>query len=269
MSQSALGPIDATIIIVYLIGITILGAWVGRFIKTDEDFFLAGKSLPWWAIGMSMVVSDIGALELVGLAGAAYVSGVAVANFDWIGCIPAMTIAAFVFIPYYYRAGVYTVPEFLGRRYNQFIRSLAALLWGVFLVAMLGTFFFAAAATIKVILGWPFWVSVIVTAVLVGVYTFFGGLAAVVYTDVLQCIILFIGSAIVLFKAYHAVGGWGELIDQVSAMGPSFKHHFDLMAPADGDSPYGWSAILFGLAFVLSPAYWIGNQAIVQRNLVC
>ena len=267
MEVGKLAGIDVFIVVFYLIGITVLGSWIGRFIKNDEDFFLAGKRLPWWAIGMSMVVSDIGALELVGMAGAAYASGIVLANFDWIGCIPAMVVAAFIFIPYYYRAGVFTVPEFLGRRYNQFIRSLAAFLWGVFMIFMLGNFFYAAASTMEVLCGWPIPVSILIIAVVVGVYTFFGGLAAVVYLDAIQCVILFAGSFLVLFKALGVVGGYSQLMETVAGMGENFRDHFELLAPADTKSPYAWSAVLFGLAFVLSPAYWIGNQAIVQRNL--
>ena len=105
-----LSVIDLLIVIVYLIGITIFGYRLGKFIKSDSDYFLGGKKLPWWAIGMSMVVSDIGALELVGLAGAAYMYGIAVANFDWIGCIPAMIVGAFIFIPFYWRSQVFTIP---------------------------------------------------------------------------------------------------------------------------------------------------------------
>ena len=131
LGTGKLSNIDVAIVVVYLVGITIFGVWIGRFIKNDRDFFLAGRNLPWWAIGMSMVVSDIGALELVGLAGAAYTYGIAVANFDWIGCIPALILAAFIFIPYYWRAKVFTIPEFLGLRYNQFVRTLVAIIWGV------------------------------------------------------------------------------------------------------------------------------------------
>ncbi|MEA2062242.1 MAG: sodium/solute symporter [Gemmatimonadota bacterium] len=267
LAVGKLAPIDVTIIVIYLLGITVLGSWIGRFIKNDEDFFLAGRRLPWWAIGMSMVVSDIGALELIGLCGAAWASGIMVANFDWIGCIPAMIIAAFIFIPYYYRAGVFTVPEFLGRRYNQFIRSLVAFIWGTFMIFMLGNFFYAAASAMHELCGWEVWFSVLVIALVVGIYTFFGGLAAVVYLDSIQCVILFAGSFMVLYKALHLVGGYGQLVETVGNMGEQFKDHFHLLPPADTPSIYSWSAILFGLTFVLSPAYWIGNQAIVQRNL--
>jgi SSS family solute:Na+ symporter len=262
-----LSDIDVAIIVVYLAGITVFGSWIGRFIKSDRDFFLAGRNLPWWAIGMSMVVSDIGALELVGLAGAAYTYGIAVANFDWIGCIPALVLAAFIFIPYYWRAKVFTVPEFLGLRYNQFVRTLVALIWGVVFLFQLGIFFYTAAKTVNILCGWPIYFSIMLTAMVVGIYTFFGGLTAVVLVDSIQCVLLFIGSLIILVIAMVKVGGYGELVDKVYAMGGGFEHHFSLLVPPDTPTPFGWAGILFGLAFVLSPAYWMGNQAIVQRNL--
>jgi len=262
-----LSHIDLVIVIAYLLGIMIFGYRLGKFIKSDQDYFLGGRKLPWWAIGMSMVVSDIGALELVGLAGASYMYGIAVANFDWIGCIPAMIVGAFVFIPYYWRSKVYTIPEFLGLRYNQFVRVLVALIWGIFMAFMLGIFFYTAAKTMNILIGWPVYLSIFVVAAVVGVYTLFGGLRAVVYTDVIQCIVLFAGSIIILIIALVKVGGWGELVHTVTSMGEQYQHHFDLMVPVDTPTPYGWAGILFGLAFVLSPAYWLGNQAIVQRNM--
>ncbi len=259
--------LDLVIIVLYMSAMLVFGYRLGRFIKSDQDYFLGGKKLPWWAIGMSMVVSDIGALELVGLAGGAYLYGIAIANFDWIGCIPAMIIGAFVFIPFYWRSRVFTVPEFLGRRYNQFVRILVALIWGVFFMFMLGIFFYTAAKTMNVLMGWPLYPSVFIVAVVVGGYTLAGGLTAVVYTDAVQCIVLFIGSFLILVISLLKIGGWYEAVDIVTSMGKEFQHHFDLIAPADTPTPYGWASILFGLAFVLSPAYWLGNQAIVQRAL--
>ena len=262
-----LSSIDLIIVIVYLTGITAFGYHLGKFIKSDQDYFLAGRKLPWWAIGMSMVVSDIGALELVGLSGAAYMYGIAVANFDWIGCIPAMVVGAFIFIPHYWRSKVFTIPEFLGRRYNQFVRILVALIWGVFMAFMLGIFLFTAAKTMNILMGWPVYFSIIIVALVVGVYTMFGGLTAVVFIDSIQCIVLFIGSTIILTIAFFKVGGWGNLINTVTSMGVHYQHHFELTVPADTPTPYGWASILFGLAFVMSPAYWLGNQAIIQRTL--
>jgi len=267
LGTGKLADIDVIIIAVYLVGITVFGAWLGRFIKNDEDYFLGGRNLPWWAIGMSMVVSDIGALELVGLAGAAYTYGIAVANFDWIGCIPALVLAAFIFIPYFWRSKVFTIPEFLGLRYNQFVRLLVAVIWGVVFLFQLGIFFYTAAKTMNILCGWPVYFSILLTAAVVGIYTFYGGLSAVVYSDAIQCAILYIGSILILVIAMFSVGGYGELVSRVTSLGAGFEHHFDLLVPADTPSPFGWASVLFGLTLVLSPAYWIGNQAIVQRNL--
>ncbi|MCD6309009.1 MAG: sodium/solute symporter [Candidatus Latescibacteria bacterium] len=262
-----LALIDMVIVAAYLVFMMIFGLRMGRFIKNDSDYFLGGKRLPWWAIGMSMVVSDIGALDFVGVAGAAYIYGIALANFEWIGCIPAMMLGAFIFIPFYWKSGVFSVPEFLGRRYNQAVRTIVALIQGVFMVFLLGIFFYTAAKAMNILMGWSEPFSILIIALVVGVYTLFGGLAAVVYTDAVQCIIMFGGSAVTLIVALIKIGGWGELMSQVTAMGDHYAQHFDLMIPMDSSSPYGWAGIIFGLSFVMGPAYWFGNQAIVQRTL--
>jgi SSS family solute:Na+ symporter len=132
---------------------------------------------------------------------------------------------------------------------------------------LLGVFLYTAAKTMYILMGWPVYLSVLIVAGVVGIYTLFGGLAAVVYTDVAQCIIMFSGSFIILAIAYTKIGGWDELVNTISSMGGKYAHHFDLMVPVDSPTPYGWAGIIFGLSFVLSPAYWLGNQAIVQRTL--
>ncbi|MHC4205826.1 MAG: sodium:solute symporter family transporter, partial [Planctomycetota bacterium] len=110
--------IDYFVVIAYLIGILFLGIYFRKFIHTSTDFFLGGRMLPFWAIGMSIVVSDIGAIDFVGIAGQSYRYGIAVGNFDWIGSVPAMLLAAFIFIPCFWKNRLYTIPEYLGRRYN-------------------------------------------------------------------------------------------------------------------------------------------------------
>jgi len=263
-----LATIDIAIVILYLAGLLVLGCFLGRKQKTDRDYFLGGRSLRWWMVGISMVVSDIGALELVGVAGSAYVVGMSVANFDWIGCVPAMIVAAFVFIPFYWRSGVFTVPEYLGRRYNNAVRALVAVLWGLFMVANLGIFLWTAAITLNQLVGWPIYVSILVTAFVIGFYTFTGGLKAVVFTDTIQYFIMVLGSILIVIIGLTRLGGIEGLVSTVAEIGGSERERFfNLILPADTVHPFSWSAVLFGLAFVLSPAYWIGNQAIVQRNL--
>lgn len=268
--------VDYLVLLAYLAGTVVLGIAMGRRIRGGKDFFLAGRTLPWWAIGFSLVATDIGGTDIIGVGGAAYTHGLAVANFEWIGCVPAMIVSAFVFIPLFWRAGVYTIPEFLERRFNAGVRSALALCWLAFMACNLGIMLFASAKMLTVLFGWNAVFCILVTAALVGTYTIVGGLAAVVYTDVIQCVVLVGGCLLVLLIGLVDVGGVGPLLEQVRSIeaaanaglaATSESQHTQLLLPVDTQSPFPWTGILFGLGMILGPAYWIGNQAIVQRSL--
>lgn len=288
-----LSHLDIGVIVIYLAATVALGLYIGRRLKTGTDFFLGGRQLPWWAIGMSLVATDIGGTDIIGVGGNAYKHGLAVANFEWIGCVPAMIVASFVFIPFLYRTGVFTVPEFLERRYNAGVRSIVAACWLLFMACNLGIMLLASAKMMSGLFGWNQSACILVTAGLVGFYTCAGGLAAVVYTDMLQCTVMIVGCLLVLVLGLVRVGGWDGLQQKLTRAeanraaaqsdegkgsvprtdstagedNPRNAEHMQLILPADSKSPYPWPAILFGLALILSPAYWIGNQAIVQRSL--
>ena len=259
--------IDYFIVISYIVGMLILGLYFKKFVNSSEDYFLGGKSLPFWAIGMSIVVTDIGALDFVGVSGQAYRYGISVGNFDWVGSVPAMLLAAFIFIPYFWRGGMYTIPEYLGRRYNQKVRTIASVTWILFFALDLGVLFWASAVLLNVLMGWPIWISIFATAGVVGLYTYFGGITAVIMTDVVQMVIMFIGGFALVFLSLYEVGGWENMVEKISNMGPEYRSHFDIIQPSDTKSPFPWTGILFGLTFVMANAYMIGNQAIVQRCL--
>ncbi len=265
-SLGGLSIFDIIIIFTYVIGIVFIGSYYGKYVRSASDFFLAGRALPFWAIGMSIVVSDIGASDFVFVGGAAYSYGVSAANFDWLGSMPAMAIAAFIFMPYYWRAGVYTIPEFLGRRYNAAVQLIHAAIWGVFMLIMLAVIFYATSNFMHQVVGWPIWVGILVTLFAVGIYTFSGGLAAVVMTDVIQMTVMFVGGLALLFLAMWEVGGWGALQEKVLAMGPEYQDRFTMLLRNDDPStPYPWAGIVFGLGLVMSTAYFSGHQAVVQR----
>ena len=322
MSQH-LGSADYVVVALYLVGTMALGLYLGKNLRSGKDYFLAGRRLPWWAIGMSLVATDIGGTDIIGAGGAAYQHGMAVANFEWIGCIPAMIVAAFIFVPYFWRTGIYTIPEFMERRYNPAMRSLLAFCWLVFMACNLGIMLLASAKMMAALFNWHDLDALLgrdridwmlndlfgssqtafiwMTAGLVGVYTCAGGLAAVVYTDVIQCAVMIGGCLLVLVLGLWDIGGIGALADRVdelkqqnppvavSAEQPSTQspgtrtalktedgkttatanstRKLALVLPVDTQTPFPWTGIFFGLAFVLSPAYWIGNQAIVQRSL--
>lgn len=259
--------IDYFIVIAYMVGIMLLGYYFKKFVSTSHDYFLGGKTLPFWAIGMSIVVSDIGAIDFVGVSGQAYRFGIAVGNFDWIGSVPAMLLAAFIFVPYFWKAGLYTIPEYMGRRYNTGVRTAASITWIVFFAFNLGVLFWATAVLLNALMGWPVWLSIFLTAGVVGLYTFFGGLAAVIMTDVVQMIIMFVGGGTLVFLSFYHIGGWEGLVDKITALGEGYQNHFDLILPVDTNTPFPWTGILFGLTFVMATAYMIGNQTIVQRCL--
>ncbi len=167
--------LDFVILLAYLGGTLALGLYLGKGIHTGKDYFLAGRSLPWWVIGMSLVASDIGGTDIIGAGGAAYSYGMAVGNIEWIGCIPAMIIGAFVFIPFFWRTGVYTIPEFMERRYNVGVRSALAVCWLAFMACNLGIMLFASAKMMETLLGIEFMDEetrlvgyIILTAALVG-----------------------------------------------------------------------------------------------------
>ena len=264
MGTLQLSTLDAAIVVVYLVGITALGLWASRGVRTSADFFLAGRSLPWWVAGMSLVVSDIGAKDMVGLAGDAYRYGIVMMNFDFVACTMPLLIAAFLFMPLFWGAGVTTIPEYLGRRYNNGVRTFFAVIWSFFMVGTVATIFVSAAAMFEGLLGWSFWFSVGLTSVLVAIFTTSGGLKAVAITDVASCIVLIGGAALLCVIGLREVGGVTSMMEKVSAL-PWTAEHFELLPSASHES-FPWPAVVLGLGLVLGPAYWVGNQAIVQRT---
>tara|TARA_B100000029_G_scaffold492812_1_gene554601 strand:- start:4990 stop:6492 length:1503 start_codon:yes stop_codon:yes gene_type:complete len=259
--STTLTPLDFVLLGLYLAGTLGVGLWIGRSIRTGEDFFLGGRKLPWWAVGMSLVATDIGGPDIIGVGGAAYDHGMAVANFEWIGCVPAMIVGALVFIPFFWRMGVATIPEYLEKRFDVRVRTALSICWQIFMACNLGVMLLASARMMSELFGWGETTCILATAVLVGAYTIVGGLAAVVYTDMIQCTVMIAGCMGVLVLGLVELGGPTAFWEQLE---PAQKA---LVLPVDTDTPFPWTGILFGLAMILSPAYWIGNQAIVQRSL--
>ncbi|MEO2050098.1 MAG: sodium/solute symporter [Pirellulales bacterium] len=250
-----------------MIGVLYIGSYFAKYIHSTSDFFLAGRALPFWAIGMSIVVSDIGAIDLITGAGAAYDRGIAQANFDWIGSVPAILIAAFIFLPYYWRAGVYTLPEFLGRRYNAATRWIHALVLLAFMLATVSIMLWTSAVFLNKVLGWDHLTAIWVTTAIVGCYAISGGLAAVVMTDVMQLVVMFVGTGALLALAMWEVGGWSGLTEKVLAQPEVTQEYFRLLVEHKPGTEYPWPGMVFSLGLIMSTAYFVGNQAVMQRAL--
>ena len=256
-------PADFAIIAAYLAAIIFMGFRLSQRVHDARDYFLAGRSLTWVVIGLSIIGTNVSANGYVGASGGAYNSGIAQANFEWIGAIPAMILASLVFIPLYWRSGVYSIPEYLGRRYNPPVRVLAALIASIFAIFSIGVSLWAIALTLNSYLDWPVWVGIIVMGTVVGLYSISGGLAAVAFTDALQVVIMFLGGVAIVALGISDIGGFRSFAETLIRENPT---HLQVYLPAD-DPNFPWPGVILGLAIVLSPAYWCGGQALLQRSL--
>jgi len=250
---------DWLTIAVYFVIVFAIGFYFSRKERNSRDYFLAGRNIGWFAIGASIFASNIGAEHLIGLAGAGAASGLAVGAYE-LAAVVCILILGWVFLPYYLRSGVFTMPEFLERRFNPASRwtlttiSLAAYIFTKISVSLLG-----GAILIKAVIGWPPLVSAIVLVIATGIYTVAGGLSAVVYTDMIQAFILIGGSIVLTLIGLGQVGWFDGLRTTLDA------NFFHMIKPA-GDMAYPWPGTTIGIV-LLGIWYWCTDQVIVQRAL--
>ncbi len=203
-------PIDIAVLVVYLLFVVGIGIVTGRGQKTSEDFFLSGRSIPSWITGLAFISANLGALEVMGMSQQGYEYGMMTANFYWVGAIPAMVFMGVAMMPFFYGSKVRSVPEFLKKRYNEGTRFINAITFAVFTPAISGISMYALALVLQDFLGWHFTPSVIVSALVVLVYTFLGGLTASIYNEVLQFFLIVFGIAPMTIIALIANHGWSH-----------------------------------------------------------
>jgi SSS family solute:Na+ symporter len=258
--QHFLGPIDWLFIILYLLVIAGVSVWSIRKSKaTPGDYFLANRNLGWFVIGASILASNVGSEHIVGLAGTAAKSGLVMGHYElhsWI-----ILVLGWVFVPFYMRSMVYTMPEFLERRFSARSRTLLSIIQLLsYIITKASVTIFAAATVITIFFpSVNFWTGAIILVIVTGVYTVMGGLHAVMYTEAIQAIVLLVGSAVLLFVGLDKVGGWHGLMNSL----PKEKLN---MFPPLSDPDFPWLGILFASPIV-GIWYWCTDQHIVQRCL--
>jgi len=261
--------LDYAILAVYFVLVITIGLLAKRAIATSEDFFLSGRSLPAWVTGLAFVSANLGAIEILGMAANGAQYGMSTVHFYWIGAVPAMVFLGLVMMPFYYGSGVRSVPEYLRRRFNRSTHLFNALTFATSSVLIAGVNLYALGIVLQAMLGWPLWVSVVVSAFFVLAYITLGGLSGAIYNEVLQFFIIVAGLIPIVVVGLNHVGGWGGLEDAVAKTDlgeKSFQTWQGTGIPwtnALGD----WVGIVFGLGFVLSFGYWTTNFAEVQRAL--
>lgn len=276
MENFSLGVLDLSIIIGYFALVFLLAWYVTmqeRRAKTDNygssDYFLGGKNVGWFVIGASLFASNIGSEHLVGLAGSGARGDMAAGQFEILAAL-ILILLGWVFVPFYLKSGVFTMPEFLEKRYSRGARNYLSIISILaYILTKISVTIFAGALVFEV-LGLQFWAGAVLVVVATGIYTIFGGLRAVIYTDMLQMFILLLGSLAVTFFGLQALGGWEGMMTQLEVATAASDtltqgQFFNLWRPGD-DANYPWTGILFG-APILGIWYWCTDQFIVQRVL--
>ncbi|HEX6309806.1 MAG TPA: sodium:solute symporter [Longimicrobiales bacterium] len=257
-----LGVLDWVVIAAYFALVFGVAIWATARESTrsnSTDYFLAGRNAGWFLVGGSLFASNIGSEHLVGLAGTGAASGVAVGQFEILASL-ILLLLGWLFVPFYLASGVFTMPEFLERRYSAGARWYLAIISIIgYVLTKISVTIAAGGIVFEVLMGIDFWTGALVVVVITGIYTVFGGLRAVLYTDLFQMFVLIAGAIAVTLLGLSALGGWTAMTETV---GPQF---LDLWKPAS-DPDFPWTGILFG-APILGVWYWCTDQFIVQRVL--
>src|SRR4051812_14154519 len=263
--------IDYTILLTYFAVVLGVGFAAKRYIKSSLDYFLSGRSLPAWITGLAFISANLGATEVLGMAANGAQYGVATVNYYWIGAIPAMVFLGLVMMPFYYGSKVRSVPEYLLQRFNTASHKFNSWTFALATILIAGVNLYALALVLKLLLGWPIIVGVIVAAVIVAAYISLGGLSSAIYNEVLQFFVIISALIPITVIGLIDVGGWGGLQDKIkdSKIGEAGLHALEGTSPGNVTNPIGssWIGLVFGLGFVLSFGYWTTNFAEVQRAL--
>src|SRR5690242_7423851 len=259
LAHKSIATLDLVIIWIYFAIVFGIGMYFSRRERTSEDYFLAGRDIGWFFIGASLFVSNISTEHFIGLSGTGASSGMAVGHFEWLACL-ILLILGWVFVPFYLRSNVFTMPEFLERRFN---RNCAVYLAAISIIAYIFTKIsvqlYAASVVLERVAGWSLWKTAVVLVIAVGIYTVAGGLAAVIYTDTVQTLLLIPGALVLTIIGLHRVGGFEHLRTMVPAS------YFHMIKPAS-DSQFPWPRTFFG-APIPAICYRCTAQVIVQRVL--
>src|SRR5215213_7054573 len=210
--------VDYLILAIYFVAVLGIGFVARRYIKTSLDYFLSGRSLPAWITGLAFISANLGALEILGMAANGAQFGVYTVHYYWVGAIPAMVFLGIVMMPFYYGSKVRSVPEYLRLRFNNPTHVFNSLTFAVATVLIAGVNLYALALVLKLLLGWPILVGIVVAAAIVLVYITLGGLSSAIYNEVLQFFVICAALIPLALVGLHDLGGWSGLKDAVTQM---------------------------------------------------
>ncbi len=259
MDNFSFGTIDITVLVTYFLLIFVIGILVAKREKGAASYFMAGRNIGWLAIGASLFATNISSEHFIGLASSGSRSGLAVGNFEWSACFVLM-ILGWLFVPFYHRSRVFTMPEFIGKRYDnrsrQILTTVSIL---AYILTKVSVTLYAGGIVLEQVVGWDIYTSAMLMVVATGIYTIIGGLRAVIYTEVFQAFLLIIGAFVLTYLGIQEVGG----IEAFKAKAPA--NFFDMLRPMD-DPDFPWTGVVFG-TLIIGTWYWCTDQFIVQKVL--
>lgn len=270
---SAFGFWDYFIFITYAILILSVGLWVSRdkkgHQKNAEDYFLASKSLPWWAIGASLIAANISAEQFIGMSGSGFASGLAIASYEWMAAITLLIVGKY-FLPIFIEKGLYTIPEFVEKRYSTNLKTILAVFWiGLYVFVNLASVLYLGSLALETIMGIPMIYGVIGLALFAAAYSLYGGLSAVAWTDVIQVVFLVLGGLATTYLALDTVSGGEGVMAGIKTIYDAAPDRFVMIL--DESNPEYKNlpgiAVLVGGMWVANLYYWGFNQYIIQRTL--
>jgi SSS family solute:Na+ symporter len=266
----SLNWVDLSIIIVYFAMVIGIGFYLKGRAQTGDDFFLAGREMTAWIAGLSFLSANLGSLELMGWAAAAYQYGILATHWYWVGAIPAMLFLGIVMMPFYYISKTHSVPGYLQLRFGEGSRAISAITFAVMTVLMSGINMYSMALVMKVALGWDINFSIWVSSLTVAVYVALGGLRSAIFNEVLQFMLIWFGALLIPILGLIEAGGWSGLQQTIlQRLGSESYTHLWSTLGSFKDNPMGihWTGIVLGLGWVISFGYWTTDFLVVQRVL--
>jgi len=268
-----LSTLDIVIVLAYLAGIFVLAQVVSRekagHQKSASDYFLASKALPWWAIGASLIAANISAEQIIGMSGSGYAIGLAIASYEWMGGLTLLIVGTF-FLPIFLKNDIYTMPQFLERRYGTHIRSLMAVFWlGLYVFVNLTSILWLGSIAVSQVAGIDRMLALSLLGLFALCYQLYGGLKAVALTDIVQVSLLVLGGLLVAALTLAQIGEGAGVVAGFQRLWATHPEHFQMILPPE--SPYykdlpGLSVLLGGM-WIMNFSYWGFNQYIIQRAL--
>ena len=271
--NTSFSPLDYAIFIGYALLILGVGLWVSRTKdgqeKSAEDYFLASKSLPWWAIGASLIAANISAEQFIGMSGSGFTLGLAIASYEWMAALTLLVVGKY-FLPIFIEKGLYTIPEFVEKRYSTQLKTILAVFWiALYVFVNLASVLYLGSLALETIMGLPMVYGVMGLALFAAAYSLYGGLSAVSWTDVIQVVFLVMGGLVTTYLALDAVSGGAGMWAGMQAMMEVAPERF-VMILEKGHPQYNnlpGIGVLVGGMWVANLYYWGFNQYIIQRTL--